>query len=305
VGATGSVRFLVIGGQKCATTTLFHHLASHPQVYMPPQKEVNFFAKPERYARGLDWYLASHFADAPDDAICGEASPLYLAFGSAAARIRASLPEAKLIALLRNPIERAWSHYRMAVRRGLEARDFATALREEQAQAPPGPDPADPERDYLAFGTYGVSLAAYLERFPRRQIHVEFTEELARDPAGVMRRITVFVGADPAFAYPELGRVYHAGGRGRLPRPLARAVKGAIKRLHPLIGTRRARGAAFWFETEASVRKTADPGPSPSERELLIDFYARDVARLEALLGMPVPWQEFRAGPQAAEGRAQ
>ena len=300
MGATGSVRFLVIGGQKCATTTLFRHLASHPQIYMPPQKEVNFFAKPERFARGLDWYLATHFADAPAGAICGEASPLYLALGSAAQRIRASVPGARLVALLRNPIDRAYSHYRMAVRRGLEARDFATAIREQQARGAFGLDPEDPERDYLAFGAYGHSFTAYLERFSRRQIHVEFTEELAHEPAGVMRRITSFLDADASFAYPALGRVYHAGGRGRVPRPVARAVKGAIKGLHPLIGARRARAAAFWFETEVSVRRIPDPGPTPGERELLLDFYRDDVARLEDALGVGVPWPEFCAARAAA-----
>jgi hypothetical protein len=289
------VRFLVIGGQKCATTTLFRHLASHPQIYMPPHKELNFFAKPERFARGLAWYLDTHFADAPDGAICGEASPLYLALGSAAQRIHASVPDARLVALLRNPIDRAYSHYRMAVRRGLETRDFASAIRDQQARGTPRGDPEDFERDYLAFGAYGHSLAAYLTRFARSQIHVEFTEELARDPAGVMRRITAFLGADPGFAYPALGRVYHAGGRGRVPRPVARAVKGAIKRLRPLIGARRARAAAFWFETEASVRRTRDGGPTPSERALLHEVYRDDVARLEDALGAPAPWPEFRA----------
>jgi hypothetical protein len=289
------VRFLVIGGQKCATTTLFRHLVSHPQIYMPPHKEVNFFAKSDRFARGLDWYLDTHFADAPAGAICGEASPLYLALGSAAQRIHASVPDARLVALLRNPIDRAYSHYRMAVRRGLEARGFESAVREQQAGGAPGRDPADFERDYLAFGAYGRSLATYLDRFARSQIHVEFTEELARDPAGVMRRITAFVGADPGFAYPGLGRVYHAGGAGRVPRPVARAVKGAIKRLRPLIGARRARAAAFWFETEASVRRSADPGPTPAQRALLAGIYRDDVARLEDVLGAAAPWPEFRA----------
>lgn len=286
------MRFLVIGGQKCATTTLFHHLCAHPQIWMPGQKELNFFAKPERYARGFHWY-AGHFRDAPADALCGEASPLYLAFGSAPARIREHLPGVRLVALLRNPIDRAFSHYRMAVRRGLEPHPFEHCIRAQAAQGEPPLDPHDPERDYLAFGLYGRAFGAYLRAFPRGQIHVEFTEDLANDAAQVLRRITAFIGADAGFAYPDPERVYHAGGQARVPRPLVRAAKRGLKALAPLVGAQRARGAAFWLETEASVRPEPSAGPSREARGLLADHYAKDVASLERQLGLRVPWREF------------
>ncbi|MGH0030733.1 MAG: sulfotransferase family protein [Myxococcota bacterium] len=287
------MRFLVIGGQKCATTTLFHHLAAHPDVYMAPQKELNFFAKPELYARGMDWYRG-HFAAAPAGALCGEASPLYLSFGSAPARIRAELPDVKLVALLRNPIDRAHSHYRMAVRRGLEPRGFDVCVRQQAAAGEPPLDPADPERDYLFFGAYGRAIDGYLRHFPRRALHVEFTEDLAQDPLGVLRRVATFIGARPGWEFPEAGRVFHSGGAARYPRWLARGIKRGLKALGPVVGAQRARAAAFWFETEASVRPRADAGPPPEVRALLADHYRKDVALLERHLGVPVPWREFR-----------
>jgi hypothetical protein len=294
MGGEGAfVRFLVIGGQKCATTTLFHHLSAHPDVYMPGQKELNFFAKPDRYARGMDWYRSWFDAAAPG-ALCGEASPLYLAFGSAPARIREHLPEARLVALLRNPIDRAYSHYRMAVRRGLEPDPFEACIRSQAARGEPPLDPADPERDYLAFGEYGRCFARYLRHFPRRQIHVEFTEELAAHPERVLRRVGAFIGADPGFAYPEPGRVYHAGGQARLPRRWVRAAKRGLKAMAPLIGRERARSAAFWLETEASVRPDSERSASDAARSMLADHYRKDVASLEQQLGLNVPWREFR-----------
>jgi len=286
------VAFLVVGGQKCATTTLFQHLSAHPDVFMAPQKELNYFAKPEIHARGREWYRAQ-FAGAPRGALCGEASPLYLAFGSAPARVRAALPAVRLVALLRNPIDRAWSHYRMAVRRGLETRSFEACVRAQAAGGEPPLDPVDPQRDYLAFGAYGRAFRAWLRHFPRSRIHVEFSEELARDPAGVLRRVTGFVGADPGFAYPGLHRVYHAGGEARLPRWLARGVKRVLKSLGPLLGAQRAKAAAFWFETEASVRRVCSAGPRAAERELLRDHYRKDVAELERSLALRVPWREL------------
>lgn len=291
--AEAAVQFIVIGGQKCATTTLFHQLSAHPDVFMAPQKELNFFAKPEIHARGWDWYLAQ-FAGASPGALCGEASPLYLSFGSAPARVREALPGVRLVALLRNPIDRAWSHYRMAVRRGLETQPFEACVRAQAAGGEPPLDPTDPQRDYLAFGAYGRAFRAWLRRFPRRRIHVEFAEELARDPAGVLRRVAAFVGADPAFVFPEPGRVYHAGGEARLPRWLARGTKRGIKALGPLVGAQRAKAAAFWFETEVSVRPVRSGGPRPAERELLRDHYEKDVAELERSLGLQVPWREFQ-----------
>lgn len=260
---------------------------------MPGQKELNFFAKAERYARGIGWYR-SRFAQAPPHALLGEASPLYLAHGSAPARVREHLPEVRLVALLRNPIDRAFSHYRMAVRRGAEPASFEDCIRRQAALGEPPLDPGDPQRDYLVFGTYGRAFAAWLRHFPRRQIHVEFTEELARQPALVLRRITAFIGADVGFAYPEPERVYHAGGDARLPPVLVRAAKRGLKALAPLIGAQRARGAAFWLETEASVRPDRAQGPSAGERALLADHYRKDVAELERQLELRVPWREFR-----------
>lgn len=287
-----SVSFLVIGGQKCATTTLFHHLRQHPQVYMPPQKELNFFARPVLYARGEAWYERS-FASAPPDAIRGEASPLYLACGSAVPRIRDMLPQVRLVALLRNPVDRAYSHYRMAVRRGLEPQPFGACIREQARRCELPPDPEDSERDYLALGAYGRALAGYLHCFDRRQILVELTEDLAREPARVMRSISAFIGADPGFAFPELGRVHHAGGSARLPRRVTRGLKRTLKQLRPLLGENRARAVDFWLETRANLRAEPDAGPCAEDRAFLADYYASDVDELSRILGRRPSWPDF------------
>ncbi len=134
VGAT--LDFLVIGAQRSGTTSLWRHLASHPEIYVPPSKEAPFFSHAEPFARGLDWYLGEFFGEAQPEQQRGTVSPHYM-MGSpgidiheVARRIHSLLPRVKLIAVLRDPIERAQSHHRMVLHRGRETRAFEVAARE-------------------------------------------------------------------------------------------------------------------------------------------------------------------------------
>jgi Sulfotransferase family len=129
----GTLDFLVIGAQRSGTTSLWRHLASHPQVHIPPSKEAPFFSHDRPFARGLAWYLGEFFADADPRRRWGTVSPHYM-MGSpdadvpeVARRIHATVPQARLIAILRDPIERAQSHHRMVVHRGRETRGFEEA----------------------------------------------------------------------------------------------------------------------------------------------------------------------------------
>lgn len=116
------VDFLVIGAQKSGTTSIFNYLSSHPSIFMPQCKEVCFFTRD--FERGVDWYFSNYFPSAPASSIKGEASPHYMYFKNVPERIASLFPDIKLIAVLRNPITRAYSHYQMTVRRNLEKRSF-------------------------------------------------------------------------------------------------------------------------------------------------------------------------------------
>lgn len=123
----GKVDFLVIGAQKSGTTSLFHYLRAHPRIHIPFVKEIGFFSNERKFRKGVQWYL-KHFSDAEPHQIVGEVSPQYMAHPAAPGRIHSLFPDTRLIAVLRNPIDRAHSAYRMAVRRGGEKRAVEEAL---------------------------------------------------------------------------------------------------------------------------------------------------------------------------------
>jgi len=153
--------FIVIGTMKSGTTTLFRWLSEVPGIELPSMKEPGFFAHEAVWNKGLDWYRQI-FADIPESAITGEASVIYsdpeYADG-AALRIASTLPDVRLICILRDPIARLRSHYRHEVQRGRERRPFLDAV-------------ADPTTAYVRRSDYHAALAPYLDRFDREQLLV-------------------------------------------------------------------------------------------------------------------------------------
>jgi Sulfotransferase domain len=217
--------FLVIGTQKGGTTTLWRHLLRHPRIWMPETKEEPFFCKAEGADPGaFDAFMKRCFADAPEDMLLGKATPHYM-MGSEdadvteiARRIAEALPDVRLLALLRDPIERAASQHRMSVRRGWEQRTFEEAVRElledrllEEARTQPSET-----NSYLVQGEYGRVLSIYRDRFPAEQIHVEPSEALDRDPGGVLDRVLEFLSLPAGFRPPRLDARLHRGGSRRL-----------------------------------------------------------------------------------------
>lgn len=221
---TRPLDFLIIGAQKGGTTSLFRYLASHPEVYLPPEKEAPFFHRDELYARGWDAFARERFADAPPHARWGKATPHYMCDARVPARIHATMPDVRLIALLRHPVERAYSHYLMSRRRGHVARPFDEVVAEqlepaalERARALP----ATPEHEracYVAWGEYGRILGGFLEHFPREQLLALFTDDLARDPQGTLERVYAYLGVRGGVIPPELGARFNVGGSRRRDR---------------------------------------------------------------------------------------
>ena len=133
--ASGHMRslpdFIMIGGMKCGTTSLFQYLQQHPGVSRVYVEEVHFFDL--HYGRGLNWYRAHFPVKGKGEAtICGDDSPYYIFHPLVPARVREDVPGAKLIALLRNPVDRAYSHYHHELRRGREDLSFEKALDREE-----------------------------------------------------------------------------------------------------------------------------------------------------------------------------
>jgi sulfotransferase family protein len=194
--------FLILGAQKAGTTALYAYLRWHPQITGPSFKEVSFFDR--HFVRGERWYRAH--LPIRRNGIVGEASPSYLFHPLAPERVARMLPRAKLIALLRNPIDRAFSHYQHEVALAREQLSFEDALAHEDERMEGElermvRDPAYFSHawwnyTYAARGRYAEQLERWLAALPREQLLVLFTEELATDTPGTYRRVLDFLGVE-------------------------------------------------------------------------------------------------------------
>ena len=205
--------FLVIGAQKAGTTALYAFLRRHPGITGPPWKEVSYFDR--QYARGPAWYRGN-FPLRSRGRLVGEASPSYLFHPDAPARAAALVPQARLVALLRDPVERAYSHYQHERALGRERLSFEDALdREEERLAgelermrgdPRYFSHAWWNHTYLARGRYAEQLERWLEHYPRESLLVLPNEELASRPAETYATVLAFLRAAPheLAAYPRV-----------------------------------------------------------------------------------------------------
>ena len=193
--------FLIAGAPRCGTTWLYHLLDCHPGVYMakPVRPEPKFFLVDETYARGLDWYLSTWFAEVPAGRMAGEKSTNYFESPQAAARIAEHLPNVKLVFIFRDPVERAWSNYCWSRMNGMENESFERALELEPKREKDCPAPLRFSRPYAYFsrGLYAEQLRPWFERFPREQICLLTYEDIAVDPEDLAVRLHRFLGLEP------------------------------------------------------------------------------------------------------------
>jgi hypothetical protein len=238
--------FLVLGAQKAGTTALFAYLREHPDVTGPPWKEVSFFDR--HYARGLRWYRGNFPLRGRRAGAVGEASPSYLFHPLAPERVRAALPDARLVAILRNPVDRAHSHYQHEVALGREALSFEEALEAEEARLAGEVerltrDPASFSHawwnyTYASRGLYAEQLGRWLALFPREQLLVLLTDELAADPAGTYGRVLDFLSVAPhrLASYPRIFEREYGPMRPETRERLAARFAEPNRRLAELLG---------------------------------------------------------------------
>lgn len=205
--------FLIIGTMKGGTTSLYSYLRGHPEVFMTSTKELHYFVTEKNLSRGQSWY-ESNFRDAGNAIAVGEASPDYTKYPiyqGIPKRMAETVPAARLVYVIRNPLERMRSHYLHDVARGREQRPIGEAL--------PG------NMHYLAPSRYALQLEQYLEYFPREQLLVLRSEELRHDRAAAMRRVHRFLGVDPDAAAPEQDREFNTIAEKAAPSRLLRAAR--------------------------------------------------------------------------------
>ncbi len=247
--ATGTLPdFLIVGAMKSGTNTLYSYLCQHPDVRRARVHEVHFFDN--NFHRGVGWYR-DHFparAEAEARWFTGETSPYYLFHPAAPGRAAAVVPDARIIVVLRNPADRAYSHFQHERAMGRETCSFAEALDREPERTNLSwrdlvsgrVDASDAVQhfSYLARGDYAVQLERWFACFPKEQVTVIRAEDLYGDPMPVMRNLFAFVGLDPFEALVN----QRLNGRGYRPLdPLTRHrlnehFREPVRRLGALLG---------------------------------------------------------------------
>jgi hypothetical protein len=290
----------IVGAAKAGTTSLYHYLAQHPNVYMAPVKEPHFFSgvRPDRRLEAFFPHVTNEadylalFAAAADEEVVGEASTSYLWDPKAADAISQKSPDAKIIAMLREPVERAYSHYWNDVREGIEHRSFPEAVAAELA-GPPGRWGISSL--YVYAGFYAEGLERYLARFDGNVL-VLFFEEFVDDTPSTLERVFAFLEVDAAWARRVEPEVHN-------PFALPRNLIG-----RHLLGSGTARSLARKV-LPSSVRaygrsrlvvRSAKPAMDDHVRQTLLEVYESDVGRLTEMLGRRPPWPMFERGSAQA-----
>ena len=284
--------FLVIGAGRAGTTSLHHYLKAHPAVYLPAVKspshfycttespgdgpapgvtQPHFVADPRAYA--------ALFSGVRGETAIGEVSPAYLATLHAAPRIAARLPRARLVAIVRHPVDRAFARFVGRLRDGLESRTRFEEVVRDELQRPLERD--DAVGTYLPASWIGHFLASYFERFPREQIRVHLFEDFQRDPLAVTQDIYAFLGVDPRVT-PDVSRRHNLSG-GIVRNPLVRTLwsrTGAVRAGLRAFVPASIRDRAFGIVTRDLVPVRLDP----DLRADLTALYRPDIERVSTLI---------------------
>lgn len=277
--------FFLLGGAKCGSTTLYHLLDQHPDLYLAPEKEAHFFNADRYYRKGLPAYLENHFRGAEKFPVRGEATPAYFHRArKVAPRMKATLGgDLRFVIILRDPVRRAWSHYLHQRSYGNESLSFSDALEVEERRWERG-------RSWMGYfrdGLYARQFRAWLGHYPRGAFRVVLLDELKRDPAHVVRDVFRFLELDGDVPV-ETDVERNPASEARLPlvgRLLNRPtpVMNLLKRLVPYRLRQRIRDAVNEWNRKAMDEDGRPELDADTERQLRIE-YREEIERLEGMI---------------------
>jgi hypothetical protein len=302
--------FFIVGAPKCGTTSMYEYLAQHPAVFMSPRKEPRHFSPDldsgsaldgRWFTRDTDEYLA-YFRGARDEAIVGEASVGYLQSTESARLIRDFEPDARILIMLRDPVDMIQARHRQRVWSQREdLTDLGEAIaaepdRKAGRRVPPGATHIKGYQ-YRESCTMTPQVRRYLDVFGADRVRVVLLEGMARDPLHEYRAVLEFLGVDPGFVPPRMG-VFN---RSKVPRSsrlrrLFQPLRGVRRRLKLVLPAAAQQAIALPLRfRRLNVRETPR-APLPAELESeLIRYFASDVSALGALLGrdLAAVWPRF------------
>jgi hypothetical protein len=209
--------FIIVGAQKAGTTSYARYLREHPRVFIPPEKELPFFADEAMLFRGYDWFQRTYLAEAGSGQLIGTSTPQYLLYPDSFSRLREQFPDVRLVALLRDPMRRLVSHYDMCVRICQEQRSLDEAVRyqlDHIAECRAMPYRGNTINKYVVGGEYGRSIQVIHSLFDESQLLVIDFQRVITDRQGVLDDVCRFLSIDP-FVPASIGQVEMRGGRSK------------------------------------------------------------------------------------------
>jgi hypothetical protein len=268
--------YIIIGAMKCGTTSLHKYFSAHPQISTSMKKELDFFKTEKDFAKGVQWY-ASQF-DATYS-VRGEGSPNYTKchiFPGVPQRMYSVVPDCKLIYIMRNPIERAISHYLHSWSAGIESRRISEAFQRFE------------NNNYILTGNYLFQLEKFLKYYPQDQILVLFSEDLRNERQATLSQVFRFLGVDDAFVCQNFDQVYHRTSAMRRETSLVRL----IRRHFPVLLTLARKLLPSLALGKLSKIAITPVPPVIIDQELqarLVEYYELDIQALSRFLGRKTP----------------
>lgn len=278
--------FVIIGAMKSGTTSLYHYLSLHPEIVMSEKKEIKFFVKEKNYWRGLEWYQ-SHF-NPGETGISGEASTDYAKFPrfrGVPQRMHAVIPDAKLLYILRDPVERIVAHYVHYYANCRENRTFAEALAELDGN------------HYVEVSKYYMQLEQYLPYYSEENILILDSDELKNARQQTLRKVFRFLGVDPTFYAADYTKLFHASSvkkrKNRLGKYFLDRYFAAQYAPNPIAFQALERLKPYWPRQAISLYRRLTEYPferpvlSAEQRERLSACLQSDVEALRRFTGIP------------------
>lgn len=293
--------FVIIGAPKSGTTSLYHYLKQHPDIYLPEKKELHYFSYQylinncngpgdkdvlRNLAATFDEYC-DYFKHAGDHKIVGEVSPSYLYYSDTRKAIKSTLQDVSIIVILRNPIQKAYSQYMHLVRENLETLSFASALESEKSRYKAGW--SDIWR-YAESSLYTQRLQDYIETFGKDRIKIVLYDELQADAASLMRLLYAFIGVDPHVTC-NTEVIYNRTGPPKSKYVANVLFKPSfVKDIAKMVLPQRLRMSLKHRITEMNTG--AKPPIDKTVYQYLRNYFYRDIADLQDLIHKKLTWLE-------------
>lgn len=285
---TKPLDFLFIGAPKTGSTSLFFYLREHPLIYIPIEKELPYFNNNTKYEQGWNVFSQTYFNDASYDSMWGKITPNYWGDNLALERIKKTMPSTKIIIMLRNPVDQFVSYYRMMFRRGLTKDQLNIENLEKSAFL----------RDGLKMSLYSDFLTRIYRTFTSEKILVHFSEHFKEHRQEVLDSVLCFLGLASGYQPKCIDELFNIGGDVvRFPkftrfigqsRVIDSLTRSMPRKLHKTLHRLKLRYQNS-FETIPN-----EPRPLSKElRQYLVNYFRRDVLKIEKILSNRHPWQEF------------